>query len=91
MHSRLSQCPTYVDTPLLLAPPVADLWSNSFVLFLDPYHKRMFQLHLGTRSPEPQGIDTAFLQSPLHAAYDQTSQMLYWYEQDDHVIKTAPL
>ncbi|ELU10017.1 hypothetical protein CAPTEDRAFT_221406 [Capitella teleta] len=70
---------------------MSDLWTSNFIIFLEPYHRRIFQLHLGVKEPNIHGIDTSYLQDPTHVAYDQHTNVVYWYERTEKVINYAKL
>ena len=60
-------------------------------MFIDPYHRQMYELDMKIGSPTPQGISLQMSKSPDVYTYDSVEMNLYWVDTVASAIKTQPL
>ena len=74
---------------MLISSP--ELSGTFFLLYVDPYHKQVYQHSTLEPTSGPQGVALPRMTFPISVDYDQVDDRVYWIDRDKGAIIGAQM
>lgn len=70
---------------------ISDISADFFILFVDPYHKQIYQMQTNSREFRTQGVPVSRMEFPVSIDFDLAGRRVYWIDRETKQIKSSRL